>query len=83
MTDLFDTSQLQLSDPNPMVVALGAFGENKKCKHCKHCIQVQPGANKYFKCALRKITHGPKTDIRVNWNACKKFESLTQSQNND
>jgi len=74
--ELFNINELELKDPNPMVVALGLFGDGKKCKHCKHCIVNQPGAGRYLKCALRRITNGAKTDIRANWNACKKFEAL-------
>lgn len=76
--ELFNTNELQLKDPNPMVVALGLYGDGKKCKHCAHCIENRPGANRYLKCALRKITNGAKTDIRANWNACAKFEPLTK-----
>ena len=58
--ELFNINELELKDPNPMVVALGLFGDGKKCKHCKHCIVNQPGAGRYLKCALRRITNGPK-----------------------
>ena len=53
-----------------------AYGHhpNEKCKTCLHLIYHQPGQNKYLKCALTRITSGPGTDWRANWDACGKWE---------
>lgn len=57
---------------NPMLKIYG-HSDGRKCKYCVHFIVKKMG-NKYFKCALRKITNGPATDHRANWPACGKFE---------
>lgn len=51
------------------------FGEldGKHCKDCVHLRMLQYG-NRYYKCDLTKLTHGPATDWRINWTACGKHE---------
>jgi hypothetical protein len=61
-------------DPNPMIKVYGVGPNGAKCKTCKHLTSIRPGQNKYYKCSLRGITHGPGTDHRVNWNACGKYQ---------
>lgn len=62
---------------NPCVELYGEGPKNKRCKHCRHFIVHQHG-NRYFKCAFRKITHGPATDHRANWPTCGKYEPDTR-----
>lgn len=44
--------------------------------HCGDCIHFHTlqFANKYFKCDLFKLSHGPSTDWRKFWDACGKFK---------
>src|SRR6266702_4143563 len=64
------------SNPNPCIAVYGNGPEGQTCKGCVHLrypIQRNPKA-KFWKCDKRKLTHGPKTDHRVNWPACAKYE---------
>jgi hypothetical protein len=61
-------------DQNPMVRVHGYGPKGKQCKTCKHLISHRPGQNRYYKCTLRGITHGPGTDHRVRWAACAMYE---------
>jgi hypothetical protein len=58
---------------NPMLLAFGPGPENATCGHCKHMEGYQQAAT-WYKCALRKNTGGRKTDHKVRWPACGKFE---------
>lgn len=61
---------------NPLVRLYGEGPSGKRCKHCKHLTVKERGKN-YYKCDLRTGTFGarsPKSDHRVNWPACGKFE---------
>lgn len=72
--ELFDDKQVVDRDyDNPMVVLYGK-GPAEKCKSCNNLIRIQPGQNKYYKCELRGITHGPGTDHRVNYRACAMYK---------
>jgi len=63
----------EISNPNPMVKLHGFWEPRTKCKNCKKLLGIQY-SKVYYKCSLRKNTHGPATDHRVNWDACMKFE---------
>lgn len=56
--------------PNPMVLKHGRGPEGKRCKSCKLIHRHTPGARTFYKCKVRGITSGPKTDHRANWPAC-------------
>jgi hypothetical protein len=60
-------------EPNPMVRLYGLDGYGRTCRTCKHLLCL-PSGRRYYKCDLRKITHGPATDHRVRWKACAKYE---------
>lgn len=45
-----------------------------RCRDCRHVVLQGGVAGRYFKCALRPITGGPGTDIRLKDRACFKFE---------
>jgi hypothetical protein len=51
----------------------GSGPQDRTCGDCKYFEEVFYHNKKYFKCALVKWTHGPGTDIRKNWQACRKF----------
>jgi hypothetical protein len=59
-------------DPNPMVRMFGPL-EGKTCKTCKKLF-ARRMSKTWYKCEIRGDTHGPGTDHRVNWNACKQYE---------
>ena len=62
---------------NPMVLEQGAGPTGAECKDCKHMFaHKQSGV--YWKCDLRKNTHGAGTDHRRHWPACARFEPLEQ-----
>lgn len=59
---------------NPCVWTWGPGPEGKRCKTYSH-LDGHPGAGRmYWKCDLRRYSHGPATDHRVNWPACGKYE---------
>jgi hypothetical protein len=66
---LFDMSEIP-KIANPMARKYGLGPEGKQCKTCAHLVCIRPGQNRYYKCEMRGITHGPGTDHRVGWEAC-------------
>jgi hypothetical protein len=52
------------------------FGEreDKKCKTCRYCLKIDYHDRTYYKCQLWKISRCDATDIRINHNACNKWE---------
>jgi len=69
------------SNKNPMVQKYGFHdgpnaveGKVTKCGTCELFISIRPGANKYFKCRLRGVTHGTGTDHRVSYDACAHYK---------
>ena len=65
-------------DENPCIALYGAGPEGKRCKDCVHLIGICK-AKTYHKCLLRKNTHGAKTDHKLRWQACAKFEERSQN----
>ncbi len=63
---------------NPLLLLHGKM-EGEKCKNCIHLIRKR-FANTYYKCELRNNVDkcSPKSDHRVNWDACGKFEKGTE-----
>ena len=65
---------------NPCVDLYGPGPEAQACKGCVHlryAIERNPNA-RHWKCDLRKLTHGPATDHKVNWPSCSKYERRTE-----
>ena len=54
--------------------SLYGIREDQKCGNCANFVRLTGYAGTYFKCELTKWTHGAKTDWRVNWTACGKFQ---------
>jgi len=77
--ELWKQEQIKKQDPHcpPRLKVMHSFygvKEGEKCGDCKNFCRFDYHNKTYFKCDLTKITHGPKTDWRVNWVACGKFE---------
>lgn len=62
---------------NPCVLLYGSGPEDKKCGDCTHFHRLYYHNQTYFKCDLRKITHGAASDHRLRWPTCSKFEERT------
>lgn len=58
---------------NPCLAMYGKGPDDKRCKTCVHLVSFAC-AKKYYKCDLRKITHGRATDHLVNWPACSQYQ---------
>ena len=58
---------------NPCVNVYG-YMKGKKCRDCKHLF-VRQYSKRYYKCGLRRNTASERTDHRVNWPACGKWEA--------
>lgn len=58
---------------NPCIAQWGTGPDGKTCKDCVHLVR-QRQANVWYKCRLRRNTHGRGTDHRTGWPACGKFE---------
>ena len=72
-TWLSDQMEKTPVEPNPCVRLHGKGPEGITCKKCA-LLLVHDCSKRYYKCALRKNTHGPATDHKVGWNACSKFK---------
>lgn len=53
----------------------GTGPDGETCGSCKHINRMGRGS-RFAKCELTRAcwTHGPRTDIRVRWEACSKWE---------
>lgn len=60
---------------NPMLV-LGQGPNGKQCADCQHLYYLHY-AKRYYKCELRELSASVRTDHRVSWPACSKFEERT------
>lgn len=60
-------------EDNPCIAAYGRDVMGRSCKFCTH-LYAHKHSRVYWKCDLRKDTHGPGSDHRVNWPACGKYE---------
>ncbi len=46
------------------------------CGTCRHLIRTEsPAGRRYSKCALRGVTRGPATDVRLRWPGCRAWEA--------
>ena len=58
---------------NPCVSIYGQGKPGQTCKGCDH-LRALIYAKTYYKCDLRQNTHGTKTDHKVRWPSCAKYE---------
>lgn len=60
---------------NPCLVIFGPGPDGARCGTCVH-LQAHKQSATWYKCAQRGTpTHGPKTDHRVRWPACGRYEA--------
>lgn len=52
---------------------IGSGPQGETCKTCIHSYSSEM-ASRYWKCDLVKATHSPKTDIRLKWASCSRWE---------
>jgi hypothetical protein len=64
-------------DPNEMCRIHGYGPEDRQCLNCAHHI-IKRLSKDYHKCGVwhKPLTGGDRTDIRVRWRACGKFEEV-------
>lgn len=62
------------SSENPCVQLYGAGPESKTCRQCSQIAGIRGASKTFFKCKLRKATHGSGTDHKISWPACARFE---------
>lgn len=83
MKDLWGNEIPEVEKPKPgqpkgNPAPIGSGPEGETCKSCDHS-QRHAGGTKYFwKCGLVKPTHGPGTDIRLKWAACRFWKKPEQ-----
>lgn len=79
-SELFDAGK---RTPSPGITctpaAIGTGPKGETCGTCKHATRISFGKT-FYKCALaeRGWTHGIKTDIKLRWPACGKWEKETE-----
>ncbi len=68
-----------LAEPNSINPCVNIYGPGPKEKMCKSCSHLTTKAysRNYYKCDLRQNTNGPRTDQRLFWPSCAKFEEST------
>jgi hypothetical protein len=77
MTDLWTGQNLppvSHTPTNPMIAYFGRGPDGTRCKTCVHCRYPDGYGRRYYKCDLRRLTHGAATDHRVRWPACGRYE---------
>ena len=63
-------------DPRGNAAPIGTGPDGETCGTCKHC-WARRMSKRYYKCGLVRSTGGPKTDIRLKWAACSRWEART------
>lgn len=59
---------------NPMTAVYGQGPTWAICGTCELCLRWESGSGRtFFKCSLRKNTHGSATDIRARWKGCGRY----------
>ena len=58
---------------NPCIGTYGPDPMGRTCAYCSH-LYARRQSKTYWKCDLRKETHGPGSDHRKKWPACAKYE---------
>jgi hypothetical protein len=72
--------------PRGYVMPSGTGPRGETCKSCRHSAVKQPrgGSGNYWGCLLfdrdSGWTHGPRTDIRLRYAACSKWEKKPPSE---
>ena len=61
-------------EPNSCRLLFGPGPDGAKCRTCVHLQAHQPGNRVFWKCGLRTFTRGAKSDHRVRWKACAKYQ---------
>jgi hypothetical protein len=78
MTQLVDWFGNPINVPeknaNPCIAVHGPGPEGQTCKGCSHLSNTSHHSGRFWKCDLRKVSHGRATDHKVSWPACAKFE---------
>ena len=84
MIDWFGNSITPPEQPkkadNQCIALYGKGPEGQTCKGCVHLrypIQRNPKA-RFWKCDLRRLTHGRATDHKVSYPACGRYEPRTE-----
>jgi len=87
MKDLFGTEisdrealtnkpdKVKPGQPRGKAAPQGTGPKGETCRTCDHSIRWNHHGRKYWKCDLVKRTHGPGTDIRLKWAACRYWEA--------
>jgi hypothetical protein len=70
---LADQARKHPKSSNPMVRGYGNGPAGKCCRTCRS-LYAKSFAKTYYKCLLRRDSGGAKTDHRVTWDACGKYE---------
>lgn len=68
---------------NPCIVLYGWGTVGQKCRGCIH-LRYRPERSpqvRHWKCDLRALTHGAKTDHKVTWPACARYEQRIEVYN--
>lgn len=79
-TPLVDWSGKAIAAPvkheNPCIDLYGPGPEGKQCKDCARLLCFAASSN-FYKCRLRKVTHGKATDHLLRYQACSRFQQRT------
>ena len=73
---LFDAGERFEQHPNATPAPIGSGPDGETCRTCRHYTRVQHHDYTYRKCGkLEPLwTHGPGTDIKASWPACREWE---------
>lgn len=65
-------------DRRCMAARSGTGPAGETCRTCRHCVRLPHSSKTFLKCGLceRQWTHGPGSDIRARWPACKFWERV-------
>lgn len=73
---LFDMPESKPTPANPCIALFGPGPDGACCRDCSHMRGVHMSKT-YWKCDLRRNTHGSATDHRRSWPACARFHQQT------
>lgn len=59
---------------NPCIAAYGAGLDGQKCEGCVHLRYNPRYPTKFWKCDLRRLTHGKGSDHKGSWPACGRYQ---------